>query len=257
MAAIGSTDDAVAALIDLIGRGLVPGWAFSPIHGSVEEDLDERLPWPVIDPDGRIHGVVRFDEPVDGGAEVLHALLQTVVLLVATERRHRTASARASRAEEASMVDGLTQLPNRRAWDESLRLEESRASRTGSGLAIAIVDLDGLKDVNDSAGHRAGDALLRTAAATLRASTRSSDIVARLGGDEFGVLAVDWEETEASQLAERLAAQLSSVGVAASVGSAVHHPDSFIEHTFDSADAAMYAVKRARAGDQALIRTQQ
>ena len=249
MAAIGSTDDAVAALIDIVASGVVPGWSFSPIHSSSEPEPDERLPWPLIDPEGRIHGILRFDQTTEGGADILHALLQTVILLVATERRHRTAAARASRAEEASLVDGLTQLPNRRAWDESLRLEEARAARTRCGLAIAIVDLDGLKHVNDSGGHRAGDALLRTAAATLRASTRATDVVARLGGDEFGVLAVDWEEGEADELADRLSAQLSAVGVAASVGSAVHHPDAFIEHTFDRADTAMYEIKRARAGD--------
>ena len=243
---MGTANDAVAAFVAAVAGGALAGWSFVPVDRAAGAEPDLRQPRPIVDTDGRILGVVRFDEPSDELGRMAAAWFETVLLLVATERRRRATAARATRAEEASRVDGLTGLPNRRSWDETLAVEEARAERTMSQLAIAVVDLDGLKHANDSGGHRAGDALLRTTAATLRACTRSTDTVARLGGDEFAVLAVDWEDEEAATLAERLRAALAAVGVAASVGSAVHRRDTFIEHTFDRADAAMYDAKRRR-----------
>ena len=172
---MGTANDAVAAFVAAIAGGAVAGWSFRPVDGA-EVDPDPRQPRPVVDADGRILGVIRFDEPSDETGRMALAWFETALLLVATERRRRAAAARATRAEEASRVDGLTGLPNRRSWDETLATEEVRAERTRSALAIAVVDLDGLKHANDSGGHRAGDALLRTTAATLRAYCSRSSI---------------------------------------------------------------------------------
>src|SRR3712207_6160820 len=144
MPAVGTANDAVAAFVAFIAGGGVPGWSYAPVDGS-EVEPDPRQPRPVVDADGRILGVIRCDEATDGPGRMAHAWFETVLLLVATERRRRAASARATRAEEASRVDGLTGLPNRRSWDETLATEEVRAERTRSTLAIAVVDLDGLK----------------------------------------------------------------------------------------------------------------
>ncbi len=85
-----------------------------------------------------------------------------------------------------ALHDGLTGLPNRVLFLD--RLAEARVRRDGHGVAVMFVDLDNFKTVNDSLGHDAGDALLRTIAGRFRTALRESDTVARLGGDEFAVL---------------------------------------------------------------------
>jgi diguanylate cyclase (GGDEF)-like protein len=84
--------------------------------------------------------------------------------------------------------DALTGLRNRRGLDEALVREEARFRRTGDAAAVVMVDVGGLKRVNELYGHLAGDALLRDVARALAASARESDVLARFGGDEFVAL---------------------------------------------------------------------
>jgi diguanylate cyclase (GGDEF)-like protein len=148
-----------------------------------------------------------------------------------------------------STTDSLTGLRNRRAFDGRVRDEWRRAVRYGSPLALLLVDIDGLKRVNDELGHRAGDTLLRRTAAAIRHSLRGSDVGARWGGDEFAILAPQTSRDAARQLAERLLAQLNRSsdsaleGISASVGVAVFARD---ERVIDNADMLM------RMADEAL-----
>ncbi len=87
--------------------------------------------------------------------------------------------------------DVLTGLPNRAMFDEHLEMAISRARRQGNAVAVLYVDLDDLKQTNDSFGHRAGDELLQATASRLRAAVRAEDLVARQGGDEFLVMVPD------------------------------------------------------------------
>jgi diguanylate cyclase (GGDEF)-like protein/PAS domain S-box-containing protein len=90
--------------------------------------------------------------------------------------------------------DSLTDLPNRFAFDERLRLELERASRLGKQVAVMCVDLDHFKDINDTFGHATGDLLLMSVAERLKSNRRRIDMVARLGGDEFAIVLVDVED---------------------------------------------------------------
>lgn len=90
--------------------------------------------------------------------------------------------------ESQARYDVLTELLNRRGLEDELRREEARAGRQGTTAAVAMLDVGGLKTVNDRYGHLAGDALLRTVGAALRMTARGSDVVARFGGDEFAAL---------------------------------------------------------------------
>lgn len=157
--------------------------------------------------------------------------------------------------------DPLTGLPNRMLFHDRLHGAIQRASRHLTRFALAFVDIDGFKQVNDSHGHAAGDALLQEIAARLSAHLRGNDTVARLGGDEFALLLEEIDEPRvALQLCEKLCAVLREpyslrvngepveVRVGASIGIAPYAPDEQAdadERLMRAADRAMYAAKRS------------
>jgi len=104
-------------------------------------------------------------------------------LSVVLERR-----AHLQEMEQAALSDRLTGLGNRRAFERDLDALAAEARRHGSGFGVAMIDMDGLKAVNDSEGHGRGDALLRAFGEALTTTFRTEDRVYRLGGDEFALL---------------------------------------------------------------------
>jgi diguanylate cyclase (GGDEF)-like protein len=104
--------------------------------------------------------------------------------------------------------DSLVPLPNRRGFLRELESLIGRVARYGESAAMLFVDIDGLKRINDSFGHKAGDEALLQVAALLSTGVRKSDCVARIGGDEFGILLAHADEATASETAQRLAAMI-------------------------------------------------
>jgi diguanylate cyclase (GGDEF)-like protein len=157
--------------------------------------------------------------------------------------------------ELLARTDALTHIPNRRAFFEVVALEIERARRTRRPIALAFVDVDDFKDVNDHLGHAQGDALLVTVAQTLRAATRAVDSVARLGGDEFALLLPETPPAELEPLLSRVRASLLA-GMARhgwrvgfSTGAAVFvSPPSSADELMARADELMYAAKREAKG---------
>jgi len=162
-------------------------------------------------------GTVELVELVDRQARLLSTVL-------GAEQRVDQIRRRAERAEAEALMDPLTGLVNRRGWELLLDREEQRCRRYGALASVLIIDLDGLKAVNDTAGHAAGDAVLRTAADVLRDAVRTADVVARLGGDEFAVLSVETDLPAAHTERARLRDLLAAAGVPASVGVATRDP---------------------------------
>lgn len=107
---------------------------------------------------------------------------------------------------EVARLDALTGVANRRAWDEELPRELSRARRSGQPLSVALLDLDHFKRFNDSRGHQAGDQMLTAAAKAWGEQIREADLIARYGGEEFALLLPDCPLTEAHTIGERLRA---------------------------------------------------
>ena len=155
-------------------------------------------------------------------------------------------------AEEAS-TDELTGLPNRRSVYDVLGRALGRLRRDGVPVAVAYLDLDGFKGVNDTHGHDAGDRLLQHVAAGLRAAVREGELAGRLGGDEFVV--VGGADLARPEAAARLAAAVTTpvrladgteVAVGCSVGVAVGDPEDTADALMQRADGAMFTTKRAR-----------
>jgi diguanylate cyclase (GGDEF)-like protein/PAS domain S-box-containing protein len=168
-----------------------------------------------------------------------------------TERRAAEQEVERLLAELAAQArtDPLTGLANRRALDERLADELRRARRDGRPAALVLVDVNGFKLLNDTWGHPVGDEVLTAIGTVLRAVTREVDLAARLAGDEFALVLPATGTAEARAVVARLHTAIAADPVLArrrvtvAAGTAAGTADA--EWLYRSADAALYAVKRA------------
>jgi len=157
------------------------------------------------------------------------------------------------RLEELSFIDGLTEIANRRQFEQILDLEWRRGVRSGAPLSLILADIDNFKLFNDTHGHQAGDRCLRDVATLLDSIVgRAGDQVARYGGEEFAALLPETDAQGAASIAERMRQAVEgleteggrvtvSFGVASVVASDRLTPNSLVA----AADAALYDAKRA------------
>lgn len=160
--------------------------------------------------------------------------------------------------EQISNTDTLTNLANRRHFDETLAKEISRHSRQSISLALIICDIDYFKQYNDTYGHQQGDKCLRQVANSIKkTSARGEDLVARYGGEEFAVILPNTNEEQASKIAEKIRARVHDLDlshktsevsdhVSVSLGFACVIPDSgtTMSDLIEDADRALYRAKR-------------
>jgi len=177
-----------------------------------------------------------------------------LVLLVGMLRRTSLQLAQSrERIEYMAYHDSLTQLPNRSLFQTFLNHTMTQARRYDKRFAVLFVDLDRFKQINDTLGHDAGDALLQEMARRLRASVRASDTIARMGGDEFVVLLPELpDEKHAATVAQKILSAIvkpamlagQEVRISASVGISTYPADGRDEQTLlKNADIAMYHAK--------------
>jgi diguanylate cyclase (GGDEF)-like protein len=141
-----------------------------------------------------------------------------------------------------ALRDQLTGLPNRRAWHDRFDQELALAERSGRALSVAMLDLDRLKQVNDTHGHEEGDRLIRRCAHAWAGVLRRSDFLARFGGDEFVAVLPDCTRSGAEELAQRMLDAVPSEQTC-SIGIAVWDRGEAGYELVHRADQAMYAVK--------------
>jgi two-component system cell cycle response regulator len=155
---------------------------------------------------------------------------------------------KSDRLDAMSLTDALTGLGNRRQLDRRVGDELARASRYHTSLALLLIDVDRLKDINDRGGHHAGDHALKEVAKVIAASARKTDSAARFGGDEFALLAPETTAEEARALAERIRERVNAGGIGSlsvSIGLADLHnaPSHEPEALYRAADRALYVSK--------------
>jgi diguanylate cyclase (GGDEF)-like protein len=151
-----------------------------------------------------------------------------------------------ARLERIAHTDELTGLPNRRAWREELPREMARAKREHWPLCVAMLDIDGLKKLNDTHGHHAGDQLLKQNAAAWSSALRPVDLLARYGGDEFAAVLTGCRLDDAQKLVDRLV-DATPEDHSFSVGIAEWDGTQDVHALMAEADARLYAAKGARA----------
>jgi diguanylate cyclase (GGDEF)-like protein len=178
---------------------------------------------------------------VDAAREELEGYTQTLEQIVAERTEEVT---------RLAQIDQLTGLPNRKAFHEALQHDLRRAHAVSRPVALAFIDLDGFKGVNDSLGHVAGDKILQRFGEKLRSNLRAGEQAFRYGGDEFCVIMNDTDGVGADQACSRIADTLPSccATVGMSWGIAVQSPGTILdpEHMVRLADQAMYQRKAAK-----------
>lgn len=154
--------------------------------------------------------------------------------------------------ETKNLRDSLTKLPNRLCFQQHLNSAAKRSDRLGSSFALAYIDLDGFKPINDQYGHTIGDIVLTKVAERLHATMRSCDFVARIGGDEFVAIIGEIKSNEdISPILERMLNSIKEpfmvndilIEISCSIGIAIYPKDGNLDKLIVNADTAMYKAK--------------
>lgn len=175
--------------------------------------------------------------------------------LVAAQMRITELEKALAEARDAAFADPLTGALNRRGFEDAFQRELARSARSrrnGSGLALALIDLDDFKRLNDTLGHQAGDEALVHLVRVLRSAMRPTDILSRFGGEEFVLLLPDTALADAEAALRRFQRELAAQAVPGrafvlsfSAGVVVQKPGESLDASIQRADAATFAAKRA------------
>ena len=204
-------------------------------------------------------------------ADILHRLLDDINVMIAEHEKgnvdynidtknflgdYKVLADSVLKLAALGMRDQLTGIPNRRSFDNRLKLEWNRAIRDGTPISIMIIDVDKFKNYNDAFGHQQGDVALQTVAKTIRVSVkRLIDFAARWGGEEFTVLLPSTDSKGAIRVAEKIRRAIEEAKIpcddpkgekiTVSIGTSTQTPekDSLTESFISAADAALYKAK--------------
>ena len=241
----------------LVGRAAAIGWLLLLVLALPAMHLAEQAGW--------LHSIAVAPETYFPSLVVIlgTGCAAAASMAILHDRIHdslrRSLEAERRKLRHAAGHDPLTELANRRLFEQMQEMALRRADRTKQRVALFVIDLDGFKPINDAHGHASGDHVLRVVAARLREFTRVSDSIARLGGDEFAILVelVDGDTAAcvvAARIQEALALRLdvgegADVEVSSSIGVALYPDDgATAAELHEAADTAMYAAKAAGGG---------
>ena len=199
-------------------------------------------------------GIIPYSELRFRAVEI-GIVIDVILLSIALAEQFRLLQQDKLQAEQLSRIDPLTQLYNRRAFNEAAALIWHNVERYQKNLSIMVLDIDHFKVINDQYGHGTGDQALKSIANTLREMVRDGDILARWGGEEFTILLPETNLIQALTLAERLRETIAKLHIlvgktelsfTVSIGVAQKEMEmSNIENLFNQADIFMYQAKQA------------
>ena len=241
-------------MVDGLGPIIAPD--LSKIHAyassaiAMTHGIQAYIGVPLLKEDGAIFGTLCGISPVPMPDRIQEekAIIESMARLLSTVLSQELAAQEFAREAERSkaeaMRDAPTGLYNRRAMQKLMDAEEIRCRRYGHSACMIVIDLNGLKSVNDQHGHAAGDAMIRRAADAIKLASRDVDLVGRIGGDEFVVMAIECDEYAGDAVAGRIRSNLEAAGLSAGLGVAARQSGQTLYHAMDSADQKMYADKR-------------
>ncbi|MEH6486661.1 MULTISPECIES: diguanylate cyclase [Pseudomonas] len=229
----------------------------SGLNTSVQEATDLRSLKEVVD--SRLNGLLgtlsehqqKREDRDRGIAEHLRTLVERVAKM---EQEALGFQEHIEKQRQRSLLDTLTGIPNRAAWNERLELEVARWQRYGGELLLAVIDIDLFKRINDDYGHLAGDRVLKIIAKILNKRLRQTDFMARYGGEEFVVLMPATSLDSGIRLVNLLRTSVEAcpfhfkgerVTITLSAGISAFSPGDQADQVFERADQALYRAKRA------------
>lgn len=168
------------------------------------------------------------------------------------QKELKSAKEELGKSQMKAMMDGLTQLPNRSAYDLNIQQEYERYRRYGGDLSLIVCDVDKFKSINDNYGHQAGDKVLQLISRQVKKGTRDIDLLSRYGGEEFVVILPETNMEQAMAVGEKIRMQVINspfhfkgqrVQITISCGVASFKKGYRPEQVFDAADAALYQAK--------------
>ena len=203
--------DALAALSGTLKEAMSSLDSHGADTAAFSDALDELSTGPAQDAQRLREALSRL---ADEAREMTHRSKQMSAQLAASTQQIEYLRSELHDARRDAMTDALTSLPNRRAFDETLRRMAAASEGSGEPLSLMLVDIDHFKRVNDHFGHPVGDALLRRTASTIRNGLPPGGTVARFGGEEFAVLLPGRNLSAAIAEAERLRQAVSGLRLA-------------------------------------------
>lgn len=235
-------EEMIGAVAQALDRPQPLAWGLDPAIESVavafasdSEPLGTALAQLVCLREAFVRVVIdSLEDDRDEALHRLHMIIDRVMVAVAAAEMRAVC--------DLARIDELTGLGNRRAFDEDLAKEVERSRRSGARLTVAMIDVDGLKQVNDRAGHGAGDDVLRRVANAIRVAIRAADRGYRVGGDEFALILADSAKVDEPRLRQRL----TEAGCPSVTVGTASLPDEDPEHLMEVADTRLYAKRGLR-----------
>ena len=226
----------------------IPVYSCAPIASQV--NIGAYVGIPLMHPDGNLYGTLCaiHPQPVTDSLydefEFVKTQARILSTIISEEEQKEIIEDKLEVEKQVSQLDELTGVYNRRGWNTIMNVEQQRCERYQCQAAIIMLDLDGLKEINDSQGHKYGDEMIKNAASVLMNTVRSFDLVSRIGGDEFAILAVEISVEETERMVRRILQELEQAGINASIGWANRHAEMTLPEVLEQADENMYANKQ-------------